>query len=353
MQAQRGAATLMICLGLIVACTALAISLAHTTTLEQRMARNTLLANQAQEAAVAGLNFGSAWLKRQRPDWVLTETGREIATPNDNPPALRSRAGDRFALNLTFERDALWRGYILVRSQASPASAVEIEARASQFVRPTSVLSVAGEAAPPLIVDGCADLSAASDLYPADADTPDAGAALLSSGDSVCNQTGGASLHGGAVQGEAFVPGGIWNYVFSVSRDELEAIAVGQATPERPPGMRDYWWASADDLSAGEWRQSLGSAEQPVLLFVPAELGCPRFSGGAEIVGLVFIEADCTGTPAWGEVRIYGSLVVNGQFASLGLGSRLFHIGELPGAPGRIELPPLDVTLLAGSWKDF
>ncbi|MFA7387773.1 MAG: hypothetical protein WCZ87_08950, partial [Thiohalobacteraceae bacterium] len=79
----------------------------------------------------------------------------------------------------------------------------------------------------------------------------------------------------------------------------------------------------------------------------------PRFSGGAEIVGLVFIEADCTGAPGWGEVRIYGSLVVNGQFASLGPGSRLFDIGQLPGAPASIELPPLGVTLLAGSWKDF
>ena len=353
MHGQRGAATLLVCLGLIVACTALAISLAHTTALEQRMARNTLLANQAQEAAIAGLNFGSTWLTTQRPDWLLTESGREIATPNGSPPALESRVGDRFALNLTFERDAIWQGYILVRAQASPSSAVEIEARASQYVRPTSVLSVTGETAPPLIVDGCADLSAASDLYPADADTADARAALLSSGESSCNQTGGASLHGGAVQGAAFVSGGLWEYVFSVSRDELEALAAEQAALELPPGMRDYRWASADDLSSGEWRQSVGSPERPVLLFIPAELGCPRFSGGAEIVGLVFIEADCTGAPAWGEARIYGSLVVNGQFSSLGAGSRLFHIGQPPGAPAQIELPPLGVTLLAGSWKDF
>lgn len=350
---QHGAATLVVCLALVIACTALAISLAHTTTMERRMARNTLLAKQAQEAAIAGLNFGNAWLKRQRPDWLVMAGGREVATPDDNPPALQSRTGDAFAVNLTFERDALWQGYILVRATASPASAVEIEARASQYVRPTSVLTVAGETAPPLIVDGCADLSGASDLYPADADTTYAGAAVATSDLAACIHAGGSSLHGGTVQGEAFAVGDLWGYLFTVDRAELESLAAEQAALELPANLRDYWWVSAGDLSAGEWRHSLGSLQRPVVLVVPAELGCPRFSGGAQIVGLVFIEADCTGAPAWGDVRIHGSLTVAGGVDALGPTSRLSHIGQLPGGPARIELPPLEVTQLAGSWKDF
>jgi hypothetical protein len=350
---QHGAATLLICLALVVACTALAISLAHTTTLERRMARNSLLANQAQEAAIAGLNFGSAWLKRQRPDWLVVAGGREVAAPADNPPAMHSRASDSFAVNLTFERDPLWQGYILVRATASPASAVEIEARASQYVRPTSIFTVAGETAPPLVVDGCADLSGANDLYPANADTADAGAVVASSDLVACVQAGGASLHGGTLQGEAFAAGELWDYLFTVDRIELETLAAEQAALGLPAEERDYWWAGMDDLSAGEWRQSLGSLERPVLLVIPAELGCPRFSGGARIIGLVFIEADCTGAPGWGDVEIYGGLAVGGSFDALGPSSRLAHIGQLPGGPARIELPVLEVTQLAGSWKDF
>ena len=349
--AQRGAATLLTCLALIIASIALAISVAHTATLEQRMARNSLLANQAQQAANAGLNFGSAWLKTQRPDWLTLPGGLDIATPTTNPPPMSSSSGDSFAINLTFERAPNWLGYILVRATASPSNAPEIESRVSQYLRPTGVLTAAGEAAPPLIVDGCADLSTANDLYPDAADLSDAGPVLSASGDAGCLYSGGTNLHGGTLQGEVFPVDGLWDYVFSVSHDELQALATEQVAAL--PTQRDYWWATADDLSAGEWRQSIGSPQRPIILVIPAELGCPRFSGGAEIVGLIYIEADCTGAPAWGDVYLYGSLAVIGQFNSLGPTSHLAQIGQHPSGPARIVPPLLEVIQLAGSWKDF
>ncbi|MBU1190835.1 MAG: hypothetical protein KKA36_04510 [Gammaproteobacteria bacterium] len=348
---QRGAATLLTCLALTIASIALAISVAHTATLEQRMARNSLLANQAQQAANAGLNFGSAWLKMHHPDWLSLPGGLEIATPTSNPPAMSSSSGDSFAINLTFERAPNWLGYILVRATASPSSAPEIEARVSQYVRPSGVLTAAGEFASPLIVDGCADLSTTSDLYPASADLPDVGPALSASGDAACLIGGGTNLHGGQLQGEIFPSTGLWDYVFSVPRDELLAMATAQVAAF--PHERDYWWATADDLSAGEWRHSIGSPQRPIILVIPAELGCPGFSGGAVIVGFIYIEADCTGAPAWGDFHLYGSLAVTGQFNSLGPSSRLAHIGQHPSGPNRIEPPPLEVIQLAGSWKDF
>lgn len=350
---QRGAATLLICLALIIASIALAISVAHTATLEQRMARNSLLANQAQQAANAGLNFSSAWLKIQRPDWLTLPGGHEIATPTTNPPAMHSSSGDSFAINLTFERAPTWQGYILVRATASPSSAPEIAARASHYLRPMGVLTGAGEAAPPLIVDGCVDLSTASDVYPAFADTPDAGAALKASEDAACLHSGGTNLHGGTLEGAVFPTDELWDYVFSVPRDELQALAAEQAAAALPPAQRDYWWANATDLNAGEWRQSIGSPQRPIILVIPAEFGCPRFSGGAQIIGLIYIEAGCTGAPVWGDMRLYGSLAVKGQFNSLGPNSRLAHIGQYPGGPARIEPPPLEVIQFAGSWKDF
>lgn len=348
---QRGAATLLTCLALIIASIALAISVAHTATLEQRMSRNTLLANQAQQAANAGLNFGSAWLKIHRPDWLTLPGGLEIATPTASPPAMHSSSGDSFAINLTFERAPTWQGYILVRATASPSSAPEIEAKVSHYLRPTGVLTAAAESAPPLIVDGCADLSTASDLYPAAADLPDAGPVLSASGDAGCLHIGGTNVHGGTLQGEAFPSDGLWDYVFSISRDELQTLAAEQVSVL--PNQRDYWWATEDDLSAGEWRQSVGSPQRPIILVIPAELGCLRFSGGAEIVGFIYIEADCTGAPAWGDVYLYGSLAVTGQFNSLGPSSHLAHISQAPGASLHIQPPLLEVIQLAGSWKDF
>lgn len=351
--AQRGAATLLIGLTLVLASALLAIGVAHTTTLEQRMSRNTLLARQAQQAAAAGLDYGKAWLKSRRPDWLLQADGREIATAVPNPPPFQSASGASFAINLAFERIPAWQGYVRVHTTAAPAGAPEIEARASQFVRPLGVLSIRGEAAPPLVVDGCADLGMTHDVYPRDADTPAAGPVAWSSLVAGCLHAAGANLHGGSLHGEVFAADVLWELLFSVSREELRELAEAQREALLPASERDYWWADTADLTGGEWRMTLGSPQRPIVLVIPGDLGCPRMTGGAQIVGLVFIEADCGGAPLWGNVRIYGSLVVRGDFASLGPGSRLLHISQAPGGPARIEPPPLDLIQLAGSWRDF
>ncbi len=349
---QRGAVTILISLVLIMVCVLLVISVAQTTTLEARMARNSLLSNQARQAAMAGFNYGNAWLKTHRADWLTAIDGTEIATPDENPPAIVASDGDSFAINVTFERRAEWAGYLRVEATAVPGNAAEVEAVVSQFVRPSSVLTWAGETAPPLVVDGCADLSAASDVYPLGADSDVAGVALASSTAITCLNLGGVNTHGGTLQNEIFAAGELWNYLLSVSRDEFQTLAAAQS--DLDPTQRDYWWATTADLDAGEWRLSLGSLERPIVLVIPSELGCPRFSGGAQIVGLVLIEADCTGAPAWGDVQFYGSLAVSGDFASLGPSSRVTHISEFPGGgPARIEPPVLDIIQLAGSWKDF
>lgn len=358
---QRGAATLLIGLVLVMINTALAISVAHTTVLEQRMARNALLASQAAEAANAGFGFGSAWLMRHRPDWIAVPGGPDIATPDRNPPGLSAGSGGDFAVNVTFERRAEWQGFIRVAATAVPASAPEIEARVSQFLRPTGVLTHAGETAPPLLVDGCADVSAGGGIYPRGADTPEAGTAIATAADAACIVATAGALHGGTPVGGAFAAGTLWEHVFSVGREELQALAAEQAALDLPPAERDYWWADAADLSAGDWRLDLGSPGRPVVLVIPAELGCPRFTGGVRLVGVVLIEADCLGAPTWGDVRIYGTLVLAGSvdFANLGPGSRLLHISHapavaaLPPVPAGIAPPILDVLPLAGSWRDF
>lgn len=350
MRAQRGAATLLIGLVLSFAGALLALGVAHTAALEQRMSRNTLLAQQAQQAAAAGLDYAKAWVKSRRPEWLIQPDGSELATPLPNPPELRSAGGGSFAVNVTYERRRAWQGYLRIRATAAPAGAPETEARAEQFVRPLGVLGSAGEDAPPLVVDGCIDLGAIHDIYPQRADTPEAGIAVASS--SGCIHAG-ANLHGGAVSGDAFATGELWDHLFSIGRDEFRDHAAAQSERMLPAAERDYWWASASDLTGGEWRMSLGSAHRPIVLVIPMELGCPRLSGGAQIIGLVFIEADCSGAPGWGDVRIYGSLAVRGDFTSLGPGSRLLHISHAPDGPARIEPPPLELVQLAGSWRDY
>ena len=350
---QRGAASLLIGLALITAIVALAAGLGHTVALEQRMVRNTVLAAQTRAAASAGLGYAQAELAQARPVWTRLADGHELATTSRNPPPLHTHAGDRFAINIALERRPQWRGYIRAEVSAAPATDPEVEARVSQFLLPLGVLTAVGEEAPPLVVDGCADLSRARDLYPLDADGTAAGPALSTSAAAACTRIEAANLHGGSVHGYAFAPGTLWDRVMTIDRDAFRTLAEAQVAAGVPPLQRDYWWATAADLTAGTWRMSLGSARRPVVLVIPVELGCPAFGGGAQIVGLVLIEADCGGGPGWSDVRLYGSLAVGGDFAGLGPTSRLFHISHAPGAPRRIEPPPLGVVVFAGSWKDF
>lgn len=337
---------------MVIICVMLVISTAQTTTVETRMVRNTVLANQSRLAALAGLNFGTAWLQTQRANWIAAGDGSDIATPNSNPPAIVASDGDSFAINVTFVRRDDWGGYLQVTASAVPGNAAEIEAVASQFVRPSSALTWRGENAPPLIVDGCADVAAMNDLYPVNADGDAPGVVITTSEATSCINLGSASLHGGSLLGNAFTSGALWDTLLSVDRDAFQALASSQSDID--PGLRDYWWASADDLDGGEWRMNLGSIDHPVVLVIPNKLGCPRFSGGAQLFGLVFIEADCTGAASWGDVYLYGSLAVRGMFTALSAGSHLLHISEFPsGGPLRIEPPVLGMIQLAGSWKDF
>ncbi len=339
---------MLVGLALVIVLVALAVSLGHTSALEQRMARNTLLANQTRQAAQSGLDYGLAWLKQQRPEWLTATNGRDVAAPDRNPPPITNSNGETFAINLTFERAAEWRGFIFVQASASPASAPEIEARVSQFARPIGVLTANGEDAPPLIVDGCADLTQANDVYPRAADTPGVtGPAVASSSNADCIDVGSTNLHGGAVRGESFAPGELWDHLMAVSREEFQTLAAEHGS------SGDYHWATAADLNAGNWRRSLGRPERPVVLIIPTELGCPRFSGGARIVGLIMVEADCGGAPSWGDVQIFGSLAIGGGFDALGPSSRLYHISLAPAGPDTLEPPPLDVVVRAGGWRDF
>lgn len=353
---QAGGASLWVSLALIIASLTLSLAVAHSIAMEQRMARNNVLLEQARWAAMAGLNFAAATLQQTRPDWLPAPTGVQQASVAQNPPLLYSQGGDSFAVNITYQRALHWNGYIFTQASAAAASSPEIEVQVSQFQRPLGVLSPAGEAAPPLVVDGCAQLRAAIELLPWQTDRGAAGTALASSGAADCTQLGQANVQAGQVRAQAFPADGMWDYLFAVGREEFRALAA--ADRQRPAPQRNYWWARATDLRAGQWRTSLGSVEQPVILLIPRELGCIAFGGGARIIGLVFIEAPCGQGPAWGPLRLYGSLALAGETPRFAAGSQLSHISHATATPALsrpwyIEPPPLDVIRVAGSWRDF
>ena len=329
---QRGSGTLLVALMLVFSITALLFGVAQGTAEGQRSSR--LLGQQqaARLAAEAGLAWGRRWLIERPVSWLPAGGGLEIAAPGRAAPPLPAPDGDRFGINVAFRRHAADPRFVQLVADAQLRGIPELHARVSAWVRPASVLSRAGEQAPPLVVDGCLTRPhSGADIRPQGLFGPRPGPALASS----------------------FPRGGLWDHLFAVTRGELQRLAGDEVTRGMPPGARRYWWATPADLAAGQWRRSLGSPSAPVVLVFPAALGCPQLGGGAQIHGLVVIEAACAGGPPWGHFRLFGTLAVGGDLQRLSPGVRLAHIEQAAGRPARLDLPIIEAPQVPGSWRDF
>ncbi|WP_297528585.1 hypothetical protein [Thiohalobacter sp.] len=351
---QRGSGTLLVALMLLFSITALLFDVAQGTGESQRASR--LLAQQqaARAAAEAGLAWGRRWLIERPVAWLPAGGGLEIGAPGRAAPALPAPDGDRFGINVAFARHAADPRFVRVVADAQLRGIPEIHGRVSAWLRPASVLTRAGEQAPPLVVDGCLSRPhSGADVRPQGLFSLQPGTALASSGPAGCHAPGAANLRGGAIQGGAFTGGGLWAHLFAVSRAELQQLAADEVARGLPPAARRYWWATAADLAAGQWRRSLGRPTAPVVLVFPAALGCPQLGGGAQVHGVVVIEAPCPGGPPWGHFTLFGTLAVGGNLNRLSPGVRLAHIEQAAGQPPRLALPIIEAPQVPGSWRDF
>jgi hypothetical protein len=351
---QQGAATLTISLALLTGITLLSIAFAHSGLMEQRVVNNQLRASEAAQAAEAGLAFGRAWLSRYRPHWRDTENHAQSSAPDSNTPPLRSNHGDLFVIDVTFERTALQPYYVKIRADARARSEPGLVASVDAFVRPQTVLSQTGESLPPLVIDGCIPVvTGIPDIYPRHADSPDAATAIASSRNGGCLNLDALDVHSGDVQTEAFLPEQAWAYVFRISKAALKALAEDEQAANLPTTQRRYWWADTTDLVGQSWTRSLGTPDKPVVLIVPAHMKCPRLGAGTLIYGVVFVEGGCEDTTDWGNARIYGSLVIDGNLGQLSPKLRLAHINVASRNHDELLLPLIGAPMVPGTWKDF
>lgn len=347
---QRGAATLTIALALIMAITMLSYAVAYTANTEQRMTQNDQLRQDSLQAAEAGILYSLQWLGTQRPDWIEVED-RLLFSPS--VPSLTTATRDSFAFNIVFEAEDDNDRFIHVTSDACAANTPEICSRISLYAKPISILTDKGERAPPLILDGCVTASSGQPrLLPDPASTNPVSA--ISSHSASCLDPTLLNLGTGRTIGNAFAPNQLWQQLFGISREEFQTLADAEDAAGVPDAERNYWLVAADDLNAGRWDRSLGSPEQPVILVVPASLGCPAFGGGAIIHGLVYIDASCdAGAPVWDNLEIFGALAIAGNSAQLSADVRITHIRYTAPAPPRLLPPLLGAVPVPGTWSDL
>ena len=352
---QRGAATLLTAMALMMATTTLVLSVVHSQLLNSRMDGNAQQAAREYLLAEAGLDYATTFLRTdfQRIAWSSSPGNRETAQPQMPASWLNALDIKSRKLLLTLSRPEQHSGYIEVTAQVIDTTNNRISLTLSQFTRPIGILSPAGEQAPPLVLNGCIlAVTGAPDLYPEILTNNLPSAAIWSSQQPSCHPPSSIDLHQGTVRYQYVKPGELWNFLFSVDQTEYARLVNDEITQHISVAKRHYWRATQSDLQAGYWTRSIGSPRQPVVLVFPDSTGCPGIHHTTSIYGIVFYQADCTNTTHLIEGSITGTLAINGSLGRYTERLDLAHISRQSNQQ-RLEFPILKVPRLAGTWRDF
>jgi hypothetical protein len=343
---QAGAATLLTALVLMMSITIVTLSVARTLVVEQRMTKNDHWNTRLLLEAEAGLAKGLAYLSHALPTMSWQQDNNSLVdkmSVDSAEPGIQTE--------VVFSRPAASDQYITVQVTSGRDDGSTLKAGVSQIVRSLSVLTPLAESAPPLILNGCLTSIAINfDIRPLNADSDQAGDAVWFNGDRPCATLHLIDTHNGPVQAK-ISDDDLWPLVFSVSREEFSSLATDQNTLADTD--RNYWLAQDGDLNSGRWKRSLGSADRPVALVFTDELGCPEFSDGVRLYGVVFIDTDCPDAIADDGFEIFGTLIVNGNLNISDTRLRLNHIQLADVQQTRLQFPVLRSVPVPGSWKDF
>ena len=354
--AQKGAATLVVAMALLMGATTWLLSSVRTQWLARRvnaneidMVRQRLWLDSAFDLAVdAVAKDYRTWA------WQPTNTQGEeqYVLPLPLDTIIRDDPGQP-PLLATLTRSTRLPHLLHLRASIAVTGNTPSGMIAEQIVRPFGILSPAGEAAPPLVVDGCIrQIENSPDLFPADGPDNTTGPAMWSSRPAGCHVLERLDVHGGAVIGNRFRPGSLWRLLFTVSPEEFARLADDERASQPDEARRRYWWVRPTDLTGGRWSASLGSPESPVALVFPRDLGCPPIVRGTRLVGIVVYEGNCS---AQSQVagHIYGTLALAGTLGSYSESLKLAHVSRLDASVPDLQFPVLSVLRLPGTWKDF
>lgn len=383
-RSRSGSMTLLFALVLLVGAGILTISGTRTSVMEQRIASNEYHAEEAQQAAQAGLDYALAWL------------GTNLWPPGDGeptPPAITAANGETYRTRLTFTKRA---DGVCVRSQASAANATEITATVRGCVdqhglfdatRPTGMPA-------PLVLAGC--LSApgeAAELLLNDRTTAavrtgrTASAACLPQGSlevSTWKDTNGNRIMEASEEGAsgtylrghfAGCPGTrcAWNSVFALDLDAAKRLAsearhVFDSTlpcgGTEAPGIyliQTSAALSSSDLTgsctgeSGVDSRTIGTPAHPILLIVPSDSGCPSFAADISIYGIVYYEStSACAAHGWGGARIQGAVIWEGDAGAFAANSRVIATDYGVGSALNDAFQVVSgASTIPGTWRDW
>ena len=396
---QRGAATLLISLVLLIAMTLVTLTTTRSGMMEQQIVANDIRAREAQEAAEAGLEYGIAWASENDIDWTTGTTVDGITTITcpgaTDCPTLATVNGttssDSYNYTLIFTQ-----GTDSIQLQSVSQGLIEntISATSEAFIEQISKKLFdddPGTTVPePWVVAGCVTQAPTGtpDTFVLDpsnnsvASGTSSSASCLPQGNldvTEWNDTNGNGIKdaGENVGGTTYNRGSFsgcpstncaWNYAFEMSLSNTDAghvytnnIPCGASGSPAIYIVNNGGPINGADISGscsgtGVDSSTIGAPDKPVLLIIPTASGCPKFNGGVTVYGIVYYETPtaCSAN-GWGGATIYGSVIWEGDVKKPNANSQFIEkdYGNGDGLNDTFQLGVEDATRLPGTWKDF
>jgi hypothetical protein len=344
---ERGAASLLVALVLMMSITLLTLAVAHTQLTETRMAGNERWQKRLLLAAESAAEAATAVLTRAAPALPWSAAGEDTTLVSRARPVESAGGVETRVIYRRSDRNS---PFVEIQALSSAQGGRGIAARVSEQVRLLTVLSPLAESAPPLVINGCLSGGAVVSIRPINSDSDAAGAALWRYTPSPCPALAAIDMHAGR-GGMKSLDDTLWTTFFSISRDEYARLAAAELA--LPSARRRYWQVDPAALVGGKWAHSLGNKDRPVVVYFPAATGCPRFAAGVRIFGVVFIDAACPEPLADRRLEVIGTLAINGNANSGHASIELQHIQNADRLQTRLSFPTIRVVRIPGGWKDF
>ncbi len=317
---QRGSATLVVALILLIVTSMITLYGARSSLMEQRISSNDYRASRLAEVADAGIDHGIAWLATNSNNvaWLVETAAPYNVGYERSQNTLSADLGSDHGASVFFRRptDDSRRMQVVSTANEKDADGNPTGVARTSTTEVIMKMLVAKQPVTALTVDGCMSnivgTPSASNIDMVDGPLIATSQDLSSTPGCIDtghlnNKVGDQPLTANSYIDEAFPAGTLWDTTFGITKAEMQAMAAVQAASIPSVADRTIIWYNGTT----KWQTNVGSATKPAILVIS---NCAAL--GAVIYGIVYYEGTCS-DQGWGNSTVYGSIIGDGSILKL------------------------------------
>ena len=357
---QKGAATIVITVLLLVTITLIILFAASYTLMRQKIASNDYRNNQAYQAAEAGLEFAVPYFQ-QNSTTILANPVSGYLAPFSNSSTQNVTLGNNSRYTITYTNPVANNYNLILITVVGTSDDGTATRTISQQVQFGSLLVTTPPAS--IVSKGSVSMTGSTNLVNTSTNTNISSGSTVSLSGSAQTSTSAGNVSSAGNLGSDILQN--VSSLSSLSTNDFIATYLG-GTPNQVKGSFTYYYTNSTntnyssilnnktgtiwiDQTGGQATLSgsatIGTTNSPVLLVVNGNL---NISGSVQINGLVIIIGDPS-VSVTGSVQINGGLMTSGNLVFSGS----TQINYTPSAFTKLQQSTSYYAKVPGSWKDF